>query len=35
LAVAGVILGVVDIAVFVVLLVAASHNGGSIYFHVG
>jgi hypothetical protein len=35
MAVAGIILGVVDIAIFVVLLVAASHNGGSIYFHVG
>jgi hypothetical protein len=31
----GVVLGVVDIAIFVVLLVAASHHGGSVYFHVG
>jgi hypothetical protein len=35
MAVAGIVLGVIDIALFVVLLVAASHNGGSVYFHVG
>jgi hypothetical protein len=28
-------LGIVDLVILVVLLVAASHNGGSLYFHAG
>jgi hypothetical protein len=35
MAMAGIILGILDIAIFVVMLVAASHNGGNVYFHVG
>lgn len=35
LALAGVILGVVDIVLWVVLLVAVAHNGGSAFFRVG
>ncbi len=35
MALAGIILGVIDIVLWVVLLVAVSHNGGSIYFRAG
>ncbi|MGH3635188.1 MAG: DUF4190 domain-containing protein [Mycobacterium sp.] len=35
MALAGVILGIVDVIIFVVLLAAVSHNGGSAYFRVG
>ena len=35
MAIAGIVLGVLDVVIFVVLLMAAKHNGGSVYFHVG
>jgi Domain of unknown function (DUF4190) len=35
MAIASIVLGIIDVAIFVALLAAAKHNGGSVYFHVG
>jgi hypothetical protein len=35
MAIASVVLGVIDLVVFVVLLVVAANNGGSFAWHVG
>jgi hypothetical protein len=35
MAIAGVVLGVVDILIVVVLIVVAANNGGSLSWHVG
>ena len=35
MAIAGIVLGIADLVVLVVLIIAARHNGGTIYFHAG
>jgi hypothetical protein len=35
MAIAGVVLGVLDLAVFAALIAVASNHGGSVYWHVG
>lgn len=35
MAIAAIVLGIVDLALFVAFLLAVKHNGGGVYFHVG
>ncbi len=35
MAIAGLVLGILDIVLFAAIIAAASHNGGSFYFHAG